>query len=108
MARILFTSWPFPRHVYPHVAIAQALRSRGHEIAFYTGRHAARVVEDEGFKHFPFRRLDEDRLYETLFSPGRGSMLQFGGVRRFASMLHEWLLGTIPAQIEDLEPVLRE
>ena len=58
--------------------------------------------------HFPFRRLNEDRLYETLFSSGRGSMQKLGGLRRFAGMLHDWLLGTVPSQMEDLEPVLRE
>ena len=49
MARFLFTTWPIPGHVYPQIAIAQALRERGHESAFFTGDRVAQIVEREGF-----------------------------------------------------------
>ena len=41
MARFLFTVWPITGHVYPQVAIAQALRERGHECALFTGERVA-------------------------------------------------------------------
>ena len=73
MARFLITSWPFPGHIYPQIAIALALRERGHECAFYSGAKIAGVLESEGFRLFPFVKLDEDKVYETLFSPDRPS-----------------------------------
>lgn len=100
-ARFLFSVWPVPGHVYPPIAIAQALRGRGHECAFYTGSRGAQVLRDEGFPTFLFQSLDEDRLYETLFSrPADPNSL------RFMAMLRKWLLGTVPQQVDDLERVI--
>ena len=53
MARFLFTVWPFAGHLHPSIAIARALHTRGHEIAFYTGATVRSVVEGEGFQFFP-------------------------------------------------------
>ena len=62
MARFLFTVWPFAGHVHPAVAIAHALRARGHEIAFYTGTAVRPTVEGEGFHFFPFEKVDEEEV----------------------------------------------
>ncbi len=107
MARFLITSWPFPGHLYPQIAIAIALRARGHECAFYTGKRAAPVVEGEGFPYYPFHRVDEDAVYDTLFSPGRGST-EPAGAFEFAKLLRKWMLDTVPAQVEDLEVICAE
>ena len=66
MARFLLAVWPFPGHVHPTIAIAHALCARGHEVAFYTGRTAQRTIEDEGFKYFPFKSVDEERIYAII------------------------------------------
>ena len=50
MSRVLFTLWPFTGHLLPQMAIAVALRERGHEVAFYSGRGARATIEDEGFE----------------------------------------------------------
>jgi MGT family glycosyltransferase len=105
MARFLFTVWPFPGHFYPDIAIAHALRERGHQSAFYTGARACRVVEDEGFLCFPFKHVEEEHLYRIMFSRQRGS-LEWKGLFQFGVTLREWLLGTIPQQVKDLEVVL--
>lgn len=126
MARFLCTVWPFPGHLYPTLAVAQALRTRGHEVGFYSGRAARDVIEGEGFTFFPFDRLaarlqeivdgvaagepgnDDDALYERLTaryapSPGCRGMTRLRLVR---ATYNEWIIGTIPQQVTDLEVIL--
>lgn len=106
MARFLFTCWPLTGHVFGQVAIAGALRDRGHDTAFYTGESARAVLEDEGFTVLPFTRLDERRAQaavaaiEQSFRPGRP------GGRRLLAAFRDWLVETIPAQVADLEPLI--
>jgi len=107
MARFLFTVWPFTGHLLPSVAIAHALRERGHQPAFYTGARVSRFIEDEGFPRFPFRHVDEEQVYRTMFSR-QHSLLQWEGLFRFNATFRRWLLETIPQQIKDLEPVLTD
>lgn len=107
MAKFLFTVLPLPGHLFPQISIAQALRARGHQCAFYTGPRGAKVLEGEGFPHFPFRCFDEDHLYKTLFSGERGGM-SLGGWRQYQKMLRDWLLGTIPGQLADITPLLAQ
>ncbi len=104
MARFLFTVWPFAGHFFPQIAVAHALRERGHECAFYTGTRACKVIEDEGFQCLPFKNIDEEQLYRIMFSQQRGS-LQWRGLFKFKSTLRKWLLDTIPQQVQDLEAV---
>jgi len=104
MARFLFTVWPFAGHFFPQIAIAHALRERSHECAFYTGIRACKVVEDEGFQCFPFRHVDEEQLYQVMFSQQRGS-LQWKGLFQLNTTLRKWLVDTIPQQVQDLEAV---
>lgn len=105
MNRFLFTTWPFPGHFFAQIAIADALRERGHQCAFYTGIQACRVLEDETFKCFPFKHLDEEKLYQVMFSQQRGSW-EWKEIFRFQATLSRWLLDTIPQQVQDLEAVL--
>jgi MGT family glycosyltransferase len=104
--RFLVTCWPFVGHVFPQLAVAVALRERGHEVAFYTGASVAPVVEAEGFAVHLLGAVDEDavlrcvRLLETGTAGGRMSP---GLVRR---TFREWLVETIPAQLRDLETVV--
>jgi MGT family glycosyltransferase len=105
MTKFLFTAWPFPGHFYPSIAIAHALRELGHQCAFYTGPRACRVVKEEGFLCFPFEHVDEEYVYHIMFSPQRGT-LRWGGYFKFRATLRQWLLETIPQQVEDLKVVL--
>lgn len=54
MSRILFTTFPFPGFLHPHMAVASNLSSRGHQVAFYTGPRARDCVESAGLGYFPF------------------------------------------------------
>ncbi|MEO8657040.1 MAG: nucleotide disphospho-sugar-binding domain-containing protein [Bryobacteraceae bacterium] len=105
MAKFLFTVLPLPGHLFPQISIAHALRERGHECAFYTGSRGGKVLQGEGFLHFPFQHFSEENLYKTLFSGNRGGM-SLTGWRQYSKMLRDWLLGTIPGQIADIEPLL--
>lgn len=126
MARFLFTVWPFPGHLYPNIAIAHALRARGHEVAFYTGSMAQAVVAGEAFTYFPFQQVAHRLQTVTGWSetPGDdsdGTLLYQRLTQRYAyshaqsllarakqqkAMYYEWILGTIPQQVIDLKAVL--
>jgi len=106
MARFLFTVWPITGHVYPQVAIAQALRERGHECALFTGERVARIVEREGFQRFPFQQVDEKKFHDTLFPAGRGP-LSWNHPFQFMSVMRGFLLETLPQQVADLDPLIR-
>jgi MGT family glycosyltransferase len=107
VAKFLFTVWPFTGHILPCVAIAHALFERGHQPAFYTGARVSGFVEDEEFPRFPFRHVDEEHIYRTMFSR-QHSPLQWEGPFRFNATFRRWLLKTIPQQIKDLEAVFAD
>jgi MGT family glycosyltransferase len=103
-ARFLFAAWPFHGHLFPQIAIAHALRRRGHECAFYTGNQAADVVRHEGFDCFPFKNLDEAAL-EALMRSRPAEPWRPKNWGRLGSLMRRWLLDTIPQQLADLEEI---
>jgi MGT family glycosyltransferase len=105
MARFLFTVWPYPGHVHPNVAIAHALERRGHEAAFYTGGSLTGALEAEGFRCFPFVKVNEQRVEEIVLTLDALS-LNWRKARERKALLTEWLLGTIDPQLQDLKNVL--
>lgn len=105
MARILFTTWPFPGHILPHLAIAQALRERGNDCAFYTGPRAFDTLDREGFHYFPFHGLDEEKLFHTLFLERHG-YLDWKSALKLPAIMREWLLNTVAPQVNDLLTVM--
>ncbi len=127
MARYLCTVWPFAGHLNPTLAVAHALRARGHEVAFYSGEAVRAVVEAEGFTFFPFESLaarlqelvdgvrvgragcDDDAFYWRLVTH-YGRAYDRNGVARahlLRIMSRDWILGTVPQQIADLEPIVK-
>jgi MGT family glycosyltransferase len=110
MSRFLVTCWPFVGHLYPQIAIAHALRNRGHEVAFYTHESTRPVVEAEGFTLFPFVNVDE-RRYERIHEleaqvpatqPKRKTLSV--AMKAYRDMLAD----SIPEQVADLQPVLNQ
>ena len=106
MSRFLFTAWPIPGHYFPLIAIAKALQERGHQIAFYSGHSACQVLEDEGFRCFPFSHVNEEILNNTVLAPQGGS-LQWNRLFQLRKTFRAWLLETIPQQVADLEEVIK-
>jgi len=105
-SRFLFTCWPLTGHVNGQLAIASALRDRGHEVAFVSGSKARPNIEAAGFELIPFTHIDEvafagyiDRL-ETRDLKAKPSASE---VRK---LLRSWLVDTIPDQLLDLEPII--
>ena len=86
------------------LAIGHALRHREHEVAFYTGAQAGSLVEGQGFRWFPFRALDEQKLDAMMQARGRYASGRHP--LRLKALLREWLLGTLPDQLADLQPIL--
>ena len=102
MARLLFTVWPYPTHLHPFIALAREARSRGHDVAFYTGGGALSTLAREGFRCFPFREVDWGRVARTVDD-------LIAGRKRPSAMRRLWprfLVETVPAQVRDLEAVL--
>ena len=105
MARFLFTLWPFAGHVHSNMAIAQALKGHGHQVAVYTGHTAQATFEREGFHCFPFARINEEELLRLLMSDVTTASVVRHPMRRLA-VLRAWLVDTLPQQVEDQSAVL--
>ena len=103
--RFLLCVWPFAGHIHPNLAVAQALREAGHEVAFYTGATAAPAIQREGFALFPFRRVDEQRVEKIVLSP-EGILSSSGKPLRTKRLWREWVLETVPEQVADLEETI--
>jgi MGT family glycosyltransferase len=105
MAEYLIAIWPIAGHYNPGLALAHALRERGHEVAFYTGARARGLIEAEGFRVFPFRRVDESSVDRVFFGEADDSWVthHFRQSRR----LRDWIVGMLPEQVEDLADLLR-
>ena len=102
MARLLFTVWPYQTHLDPFIAVAEALRARGHEVGFYTGGGAPVLLAQQGFLCFPFREVLWERVAQTVDD-------LIAGRKRPSEMRRLWprfLVQTIPAQVHDLDEVL--
>jgi len=106
MSRFLLTCWSFTGHLFHGINIGRALRERGHEVAYYSGPRGAQVFTDEGFPLFPFAKLDEEALYDFVLKPNRERSVK--DTLKFTQMLQSLLLGTIPAQLEDLKPIMAD
>ena len=105
MRKFLFTVWPFPGHLHPQIAIAHALRSRGNQVVFYTGKKAAKSITGEGFEHVPFGAVDEAHIDALMFSQEQVPSLLKRPFQMIA-LYRNWLLDTIPDQVEDLRKII--
>ena len=103
MARFLLAVWPLDSHVNPNIALAHALSERGHEVAFYTGGEAQALVEGEGYRAFPFQKVDFSLVLGALSS----IISQRTRGWRTAALWGEFTLGTVPAQVEDLKSIFQ-
>ena len=107
MSRFLFTSWPLYGHMLPKLAMASALRERGHEAAFYTGSQARLLAEGEDIEVFPFERVDEHAIADAIreleerAGVGRPSL---GDVRR---CFDRCLIEPMPGQVADVSAISR-
>ena len=111
MARFLFSMWPFAGHLHPALAVAIALRDRGHDVAFYTGASANELIEGEGFLVFRFSAVDESnvkRLASSEFPYVSSMWERIRTAPKIQRKFREWLLDTVPDQITDLDRVMEQ
>lgn len=107
MSKFLFTGWPYPGCLNPQMAVAHALRARGHAVAFYNGTRSHDLIMEEGFIHFSFGKPLNEQIESLLLSPsGIGKGWQ--SIWRIKAMLRAFLFNTVPKQIADLDAVLAE
>lgn len=104
--RVLFACWPFEGHVFPQLSVARAVRDRGGEVAFYTGRRLQGAVEGEGVEVFPFDRI------EPAWLAVQEREREVGGRRRSLRVQQQafrrWLVETIPSQVQDLTAIIAD
>lgn len=104
--RFLITLWPFTGHLLPQIAIALALRERGHEVAFYSGEAVRATVEEHGFPFFAFDRLDQERGFASMRLVDTGDRRGRPGGGRLMPILRDWLVETVPDQVNDVLAVI--
>jgi UDP:flavonoid glycosyltransferase YjiC (YdhE family) len=72
-------------------------------MAFYTGAQVLALLREEGFRCFPFERVDEARVDAIVF---RGLVPRANRPLQVQRLWREWLLGTVPSQVDDLSRAL--
>ncbi len=105
--RVLLTCWPFIGHISPFMAVALALKGHGHEVAIYTGESVREAVEADGIQVFPFQHVDEARATDLVARMDTAGPDQRPNIRDIADVFREWFVETIPNQLADLEPIVR-
>ena len=111
--RVLLACQPVPGHLHPNLAVASALRERGADVAIYSGRLAQPAVERLGARFFPYQAAMDDLLTRAMLpesgsSPAARASTDRRGffrVRDLNAGLREWLLDSIPHQVEDLDAI---
>lgn len=106
MAKYLVAIWPIAGHYNPGLALALALRARGHDVAFYTGQRATPAIESEAFTVFPFRRVSESFVDRVFFDTADESGLTHYVQQR--RRLRDWIVGMLAEQVADLTEIVRE
>lgn len=106
MAKILVTAWFYPGGLMPITSIAEELRTRGHEVAFYAASRVCPEVESRGF-HFHPLNPDLDAHIETIFSSKDGAGRQWDG-SNILGMLEDFFVDTLEGQIDDLRRIYDE
>lgn len=104
--RVLFVVIPEKGHINPYVAPAEALASRGHEVAFYAVHDVAAHLARAGF----------DRFYpgsaERPLPPDGNRGRSFAANVRDGAWLRRWietlLVDNVPPQVEVLRGIARE
>lgn len=114
--RLLLACQSVAGHLNPNLALARALAKRGHCVAFYSGILAREAVEAEGFCFFPYNP-SMDSLLSRILLPANGSSAAsriatkrwlFLRSRELNATMKEWLLETVPQQVDDLKRICEQ
>ena len=111
--KCLLTLSPAVGHFHALVPLAQALKDRGHTVAFATGKGFERYVERAGFQQFPcglpfagpaelFDSLPEWEVIRAKAPADMGLQQLYGFVQGFAPHMADDLFGLVEAWQPDL------
>ena len=106
MSRYLFTVWPFVGHINPFISVAEALRDRGHSVAFYTSPRVRPLLEGEGFTVFPYEQLHEDKIWAVIQAAETRASLGWHAPGLLLKAFRDWLAGTTPDQVADIRSII--
>jgi len=114
--RVLLACHAVPGHLNPNMALARNLVERGHETAIYTGSLGRGVVESQGYRYFPFNPGFDQRIEPIMLPSGGVSNMATVATRRawafrlteLNQTLSDWLINSIPDQVEDLIEIARQ
>ena len=105
--RVLCTCLPGHGHFNPMLALAQALRRAGHEVAFATAADFCPRVEKAGFAAFPAGMSLPDQMEQAAQRFPEQAALS--AMERFEQFVPRMLAGVAaPARAADLVPLVRE
>jgi UDP:flavonoid glycosyltransferase YjiC (YdhE family) len=91
----------------PNIAIANELVKMGHEVGFYTDERVRLFTQNIDIRLFPFRCLRIRQVDHIIFANQKsGSTIT--NPLKINTILHSWLLDTIPQQISDLSRYISE
>ena len=102
----MFTVWPFVGHINPFLSVAEALRDRGHSVAFYTSAPRATCSRPRGFVVFPYEQVEEDKIWAVIQAAETRSSLGWHAPGLLLRAFRDWLAGTVPDQVADIEGVI--
>jgi MGT family glycosyltransferase len=104
--RFLVCTQPILGHVEPGLVIAEGLRARGHEVAWYSGSCVRARVEAKGHRFFGVRRaFDYDGADPDAFFPARTGL---SGMADLRFIVKNVFTAGMPLQAADLEDILAE
>ncbi len=99
--RFLFTVQPLFGHFHSMVPLARALKDRGHDVAFATGKDFAPTLQHVGFQHFPCG-LDFNTPHHVLATMPEWQAMQDIQSSDPARQLAGFIRGFAPRMADDL------
>lgn len=100
--RFLFTVSPMVGHFHALAPLALAVKERGHELAFATGRGFGRYIRQAGFQHFPcgFDFDGSQDIFQAL--PEFAALKAEAPADTALQQLHGFVMGLSPRMAADL------
>lgn len=96
MKRLVFFAPPFAGHLNPMVPLAEAVRSAGYAVSFYSGERKRAVLEARGFAFESLPSMDSDILNAISDTPER----VHGNPRQILRQMQTGLRMAVPARLE--------
>jgi len=105
--RILFASIPADGHFSPMTGIAMELKSRGHDVRWYTSRMFAEKLKKLEIFHYPFKKaLEVNQFTVDEVFPGRKKLK--AGIAQLKFDLKHFFIYRTPEYFEDISEIKKD